>query len=301
MPIGAVTAAVTVGGAVLSSSAQKKAAKKAAGAAKDNTAANNALAREMYGNNAARLDPYSANGMRASNALTEMLLGPAPATAAPVAAAPAGGGTVPARGVLGQGTQQYAREGFGNEWAGGNGARHLFQRLPGFINGTSAVRPPTTTPPLGGGLPGTAPATATPAPNALSPWDRFRNSTNYQFRVNEGMDGINQGYAARGMLQSGAALQGIEEYRQNFAANELGRYQDLLAQQQGVGMGAASALAGVGQNMVGQVTANNNSGASAAANAALMRGQANSNMWGGIAQGIGGVLGGMGGSSYGPR
>jgi hypothetical protein len=134
--------------------------------------------------------------------------------------------------------------------------------------------------------------------SALSPWDQFRNSTNYQWRLDQGNKGMNQAYAARGTLQSGAAEKGLLEYNQNFAANELGRYQDLLAGQQNMGLTAASALAGVGQNMVGQVTANNNSAASAAANAALARGQATSNMYGGIASGIGQIAGAYG-SSYG--
>nr|MBF6602758.1 hypothetical protein [Sphingorhabdus sp.] len=51
------------------------------------------------------------------------------------------------------------------------------------------------------------------------------------------------------------------------------------------------AIAGVGQNYVNNVTANNNSAATVAANAALMKGQAKTDMYGGIANGLGKFLG----------
>ena len=50
--------------------------------------------------------------------------------------------------------------------------------------------------------------------------------------------------------------------------------------------------------MVGQVTANNNSAASVAANAALAKGSATTGMYGSIAQGVGQIAGALG-SSYG--
>ena len=71
-------------------------------------------------------------------------------------------------------------------------------------------------------------------------------------------------------------------------------YMGLLQGQQGTGMGAASAVAGVGQNYVNNVTANNNSAGSAQANAFLMKGAINNNVLGGISQNIGNLLG----SSY---
>jgi len=285
--------ALSIGGSLLGGSSQKKAAKKAAKAAADNTAANNALAREMYASNATRLDPYSANGMRASNALTDMLLGPAAQPWQP--GTPGGQGVPQVNPGLPQTNPIYSQtpEDFGLQ-PGHKGILSGFvQRHPAF-GGTGTPTP--TVPPQGTGAPGTG---AIPTgQSALSPWDQFRNSTNYQWRLDQGNKGMNQAYAARGTLQSGAAEKGLLEYNQNFAANELGRYQDLLAGQQGMGLTAASALAGVGQNMVGQVTANNNSAASAAANAALAKGQATSNMYGGIASGIGQIAGAFG-SSYG--
>jgi hypothetical protein len=141
----------------------------------------------------------------------------------------------------------------------------------------------------------------TPAANAF---DNFRNSTNYQFRFGQGLDALDKGAAEKGSLDSGAARKAEMEYGQNFASNELSTYMDRLYQQETLGMSASSALAGVGQNLVGQVSANNNNGAAAAGNAALASGAATANMWNGVANSVGNaggmILGGMNRSSIGP-
>ncbi len=282
------TAAASIGGSILGSRARESAANDAADAQAENTAANNALAREMYGNNSARLDPFVQNGLRASNQLNAMLLGAprGPATRLPGAPAPGvrpGGGPPPATGP-GSARGNMVNNALSDAFYGPNGfQRNGFGPRPN----ATAPRPPATTPAAN-------PNAATVNPQ--QPWDVFRNSTNYQWRLNQGMKGLNQSYAANGMLESGAAMKGIVNYGQNFASNELNNYLGLLGQQQGMGLSAGSALAGVGTQMVGQVTANNTAGADAASNAALMRGSANANMY----AGIGGSLGRLfGGSSYG--
>jgi hypothetical protein len=287
-----ITAVASIGGAVMSGKAQKKAAKKAAATAQNNTNANNALARETYSNNAARLDPYSQNGMRASNALSGMLLG------TPTTSALAGAGTAPDSEEWANGALQSM--GLGSR---GNSPATLQAHLAGGVEGPispqmrQAYDTYVQSHPQDAQAATLVSAPAGSAP-AESPWDQFRNSTNYQFRFNEGMRGLNTGLASKGLLDSGAAVKAALTYGQNFASNELGNYMNLLAQQQNMGLGAASALAGVSQNMVGQVTANNNSAADAAGNAALIRGNATANTWGGIASGIGQVAGALG-SSYG--
>jgi hypothetical protein len=78
---------------------------------------------------------------------------------------------------------------------------------------------------------------------------------------------------------------------------------DDLYRQEALGASTASALAGVGQNLVGQVSANNNNAASAAGNAALVAGQGAANNWNAVGAGIGQVAGsvaGAMGSSYAP-
>jgi hypothetical protein len=290
--VAGITAAATIGGAVLSNKAQKKASKQAANVAQNTAAANNTLARDIYGQNAARLDPYSARGQQAGGALMGLLgYGSPPPTAAP-AMGGAGGdqtdwaGYVRANPDAMSDWQRFHRdmslEDYGQyHWSADGGRRDL-----------TPFRPQTATAPATG-TPG-----ATPQQGALDAFNTFRNSTNYQWRFNEGNKALQMSALGGGGFDSGATRKALTEYGQNFASNELGTYMDRLAQQQQLGLGAASALAGVGQNFVGQVSANNNSAGTAAANAALMQGNARANMWGGIAGGIGQAIGALG-SSYG--
>lgn len=83
---------------------------------------------------------------------------------------------------------------------------------------------------------------------ARKAFDTYRNSTGYQFRLGEGMNALNSGYAGAGTIQSGAAMKAATEYGQNFASNEFGNYMGALGNQQGVGLSAGGALAGVGTN-----------------------------------------------------
>jgi hypothetical protein len=110
---------------------------------------------------------------------------------------------------------------------------------------------------------------ATAANNAFN---TFQNSDGYQFRVGEGMRALNTGLASRGLIQSGAAIKEAEKLGQNYGSDEFGRYLGYLGNQQGVGLSAANALAGVGTNYGNAVSNNNNYAASATGNAALNTG-----------------------------
>lgn len=103
---------------------------------------------------------------------------------------------------------------------------------------------------------------------ATNAFNTFQQSPGYQFRLNEGMNALNSGYAGRGVLQSGAALRGATEYGQNFASNEFNNYFSRLQNQAGLGLGASNAL-------VGNVSNNNIYAADGQANAALIRGNSN--------------------------
>ena len=118
-------------------------------------------------------------------------------------------------------------------------------------------------------------------------FQNYRDSTGYQFRQQEGNNALNTGYAANGALRSGAAQKAFADYNQNISSSEFGNYLGQLANQQGVGLSAASAVAGVGQNYVNNVTANNNSAGTVAANAALASGQANANLYGQLGNAFG--------------
>jgi len=91
----------------------------------------------------------------------------------------------------------------------------------------------------------------------------FQADPGYQFRLSEGLKGIDRQAAARGGLISGGALKAAERYGQNLASDEyqnaFNRYQTnrgsvygMLSGQQGVGQGATNALGAAGQNYANQ-------------------------------------------------
>lgn len=82
-----------------------------------------------------------------------------------------------------------------------------------------------------------------------------------------------------------------EDYDRAYEDDAMNDYLDRLYAQQGVGAGAASSLAGVGANFVNGVSGARNNAAQIAGQAALQRGAAQANMYGGIASGIGSALG----------
>ncbi len=282
----AIAAAATIGGAVMSSKAQKKAANRAAATAENTAGQNNALARWMYNQNAGVLSPYQQRGNAAGNAMNALLgLG--------VPSNNAGTGFIDGyaandAGMMPQGSPTGAPMGMMPQ-----------DDMAMFNDGMSINGAPTAMPSTTGFLPATAPtAQAAPQagqPNALSQYqdafNNYRNSTGYQFRLNEGQKALGSNFAARGLSNSGAAARSLSGFNQNMASGEFGNYMNQLAGIQNMGLGAGSAQAGVGQNFVNTVSANNNSAGTAAANAALMRGNATAGMWGGIAGGIGNIFG----------
>lgn len=119
------------------------------------------------------------------------------------------------------------------------------------------------------GLPGANGGANDNRPGAQQAFNTFQNSDGYQFRMGEGMKALNTGYAARGLIQSGAAMKGINSFAQGAASDEFGKYLGQLGNQQAVGLSAANAQAGVGTNYANAVSNNNNSAASAVGNAAI--------------------------------
>lgn len=279
MPVAAIVGGVaSIGGSILSSKAQKKAANAAAQAATDNTAANNALARDIYGQNKATLSPFINTGTQASGAINALLglggpapqVGPQPTTQQQYGATPTGGYMAPGNGMWGQGGM------YGGEPVNGL----MYSQTAGFTPGDQMATNVNT-----------QAAPQNQQQQYQNAFDNYRNSTGYQFRVNEGGRALDNSYASRGVGQSGAAAKAALQYGQNIASGEFGNYLNALQGQQGVGLSAAGAQAGVSTNFVNQTTANNNSGASALANAAIAKGNATGNMWSGIAGGIGNIFG----------
>lgn len=69
----------------------------------------------------------------------------------------------------------------------------------------------------------------------------------YQFRLSEGMKAIERSAAARGLLQSGGTLKGIQRYGQEFAANEYGNAFNRYLREREARLNPLQSLAGVGQ------------------------------------------------------
>lgn len=327
MPIGAVVggAVIGAGGSIIAggqaADAQRDAANSASQTSLAVANANNQLIRETRGQNIALASPFYNNGLLAGNALSDLLLGTNTYNPAVVSQPTVpGGGTFPAGALSGRtggsGTSgptmaqilAMKNDGVPGNYAAALAAYNTDRGLEGG-GGTATPRygprwqrnhpgetPPTTTPPAT-----TPPATTPPAggtgagapTSALNAWDRFRQGTNYQWRLNEGANALTSNLA-RGTLDSGAAQKSILQYGQNFASNELGNYMNLLAQQQNVGLTAGNAVMGVSTNAANAVAAQNTNAGNAAANAALVGGQANAGMWGTI----GNTAGQLGGALF---
>jgi len=117
-------------------------------------------------------------------------------------------------------------------------------------------------------------------------FDTYRKSTGYDFRLGEGMNALNSGYAGAGTIQSGAAMKDAVRYGQDFASNEFGNYMNALGNQQGVGVQAGGAAAGVGINSANSLAQINDARATGIGNAALSNAQNINSLIGTLGAGI---------------
>lgn len=82
----------------------------------------------------------------------------------------------------------------------------------------------------------------------LQPGYDYTTSPGYQFRLDEGLRGVQNSAAAKGLLQSGGTLKGIDKYSQNFAANDFNDQFNRLMAVSGGGQQAATSGASLGQS-----------------------------------------------------
>lgn len=251
MGLAAAIGVAAVGSSVLSSSSSNKAANKAAQTQAENTAANNALTKEIYAENKGVLSPFVQTGTAAGALLndfygiqTPRATVPSVATGTPGSTMSFGGGFGGIRDVFGGMALNGTR---GMDWAA-------------YIRGDTPA-PSQQTQPVAPAQPiGTA------SRNAFS---GYLANSDYAFQQATGNNAVNSGYAGAGTVQSGAAMKALEKYRQDLQSGYRNQWASGVANQQGVGLGAASALAGVGQNYVNTISANNTAAADARSNAAL--------------------------------
>ena len=274
------SAVIGAGASMAGASANSKAAKSAASAQAQASAQNTALQRDIYNQNKSALSPYISTGNAAMGQINALLGIATPET---------------------PGTTDWAAYVRGNPDAAANWSAILGtknDRFGGDINafgewhyakdGSRRDLKPFQV----GGTPASGNATA--AENAFN---AFRDSTGYRFRLGEGMNALNTGYAAKGLLNSGAAQKAALEYGQNMGSAEFGNYLGYLGNQQGLGLSGASALAGVGQGYANSMASVNNNNAAAAANIAQAKAANTNALLGNLSSSFGMGLGAM--SSFG--
>lgn len=127
-------------------------------------------------------------------------------------------------------------------------------------------------------------------------YNNYLNSTGYNFTVNQGINAITGNQAASGLLKSGSTLKALDTYGEGEAQTFGNNYLNQLSGLSGQGVAAGGAIAGVGENYAGQVSANNNSAATNVGNAAIAGANTTNGL---ISNGLGAYFLQSGLSSYG--
>lgn len=116
-------------------------------------------------------------------------------------------------------------------------------------------------------------------------YSNFFASPDYQFRKDQGMQGIERSLAARGLATSGNALSALADYNSNLAAGEFGNYFNRQAALAGIGQSAVNTATQAGANSASNIgNYFQNSGAARASGIA-----SSSNAWGNALGTIGGI------------
>lgn len=264
----------SIGGAINNNSATI-AAKDAAEVAAQN---NNALASSNYAKGLALETPYIASGVNANNAINALL------------GLPSTGATP--QGVLGQANPDYSAYVRNNPdlfkqyqdqtgIARGRTMDQYGQIMWSGYDNTGRTYTPFGSSPSGynpsnpSGASSSSPS-GSDATAANQAFQSYENSTGHQFRLQTGSNALQTSAAARGLLKSGSTLKALDQYGQNLGTQDFQGYLGNLAGQQQLGVNGSSTLANIGGNTVNLMSGNNDSQASAQANAALA-GAANTN------------------------
>lgn len=83
-------------------------------------------------------------------------------------------------------------------------------------------------------------------------FQKFRDSTGYNFRFNEGQRAITNSNALRGLLNSGATGKALAQYGQGLASSSFNDYLQSLQGQQAAGLGAGNLISGAGEQSIGE-------------------------------------------------
>ena len=116
---------------------------------------------------------------------------------------------------------------------------------------------------------------------------QFQADPGYNFRMAEGMKGLERSAAARGLLQSGGTLKGIQQYGQNLASAEYDNAFSRYLSQREASMEPYRYLTGLGQAAAAGQAANIGSSGAALAEIAAARGNASAALAAGTGSAIG--------------
>jgi hypothetical protein len=230
MPAAVIGGAIAAVGAIGSSVISSRGASAAANATTQAADQAAQVTRETYAQSAQALAPWQQQGLQA-NALLNNSLG-------------IGGG--PQQQIQPMGPQGGGEYGGGQfEPLGGafGGWRDRVGREVGDGQGFGGYSGPygVNNPPQGAfGAP--------QQPDYQTAFGNWLRNSDYAFQFANGANRVNSGFAGIGAIKSGAALKGMEDYRQGINQGYRGEYNALLGNQQSLGFGAASAQAGVSQN-----------------------------------------------------
>lgn len=83
-------------------------------------------------------------------------------------------------------------------------------------------------------------------PNTLL--SNFTTSPGYQFRMQQGLNGVSQSSATNGLLRSGGAVKALNDYASGTASNEFGNWWNQQMQLVDTGKSALSTIGGVADN-----------------------------------------------------
>ncbi len=277
MPVAAITAAATVGGAAIASGSQRDATR----AQQTATNSANAIQQQQYNQSRQDLTPWRISGQAALGEINRRL-GLSAGGASQFGAGTQFGGLT--SGVTGQTQDVMTNPGTGQPMTGGatqgNTARARYGSdvSPAVTGGILAspmqgiavknqnplgvpAGPDIEGPQVNGGPTGPmGPAVQQGGSNPSDPENRyggFYASPGYNFRMDEGTRGINANRAASGMLQSGDTLRALTRYGQDYASNEFNTQLNQLFSVAGLGQTATSQGNALGQNYATQVGQNN--------------------------------------------
>jgi hypothetical protein len=100
-------------------------------------------------------------------------------------------------------------------------------------------------------------------------FQKYLNSTGYQFDLGQGLDAVAQSKAASGLLGSGSLVKALDAYGTGLAQSYGQAYVGDLQNEVATGANSANSLSGTGAAYANAVSNNNNSAATAAGNASL--------------------------------